>query len=52
MLGRVRVTAAILLTVVMSAPARQQATDGEPWLRPYVGPERGDVDATTLDDLR
>jgi hypothetical protein len=49
MLGRVRLTAAILLTAVIATPGQQNAADVEPWLRPYVGPERADVDATTLD---
>jgi hypothetical protein len=45
----VPLTATILLAVAALAPAQQNAVDGEPWLRPYAGPDRADVDATTLD---
>src|SRR4051812_5935554 len=46
----VRVLAAAALLVV---PARAADPPGggaaQPWLRPYAGPTRADVDATTLD---
>ena len=35
-------------TPAMATPATPAAAD-EPWLRPYTGPTRTDIDATTLD---
>jgi hypothetical protein len=40
----------LTMTFVMVAEAESNEQDGgEPWLRPYLGPTRTDVDATTLD---
>lgn len=45
--------AAIVLSLLVAtiAPAADSASAGgdEPWLRPYTGPTRTDIDATTLD---
>jgi hypothetical protein len=59
---RLRSVSLVSLTVVLltgslavSRSAQQKAADApaqpakEPWLRPYSGPERADIDATTLD---
>jgi hypothetical protein len=45
-----RILAGILLIVsAVRAADAPAANDAEPWLHPYVGPERSDIDATTLD---
>src|SRR3954454_11787537 len=41
-------TLALLALLASGAPAAG-APDDEPWLHPYTGPSRSDVDATTLD---
>src|SRR6516164_9352987 len=53
-MGRFRVgrPAGLLVGVLLAcvpAPAEPVEGAGEPWLRPYTGPTRTDVDATTLD---
>src|SRR2546427_746895 len=49
----VRVLFAAILAAVAPAMMTAAASDSEavadPWLRPYAGPTRDDVDATTLD---
>jgi hypothetical protein len=42
-------TTLALLVLLTSRALAAQAPDDEPWLRPYTGPSRSDVDATTLD---
>ena len=43
-------TLALLGILTSRAPApAAEAPDDEPWLHPYTGPSRSDVDATTLD---
>jgi hypothetical protein len=42
-------TTLALLGLLTSRSADAQLPDDEPWLHPYVGPSRSDVDATTLD---
>jgi hypothetical protein len=37
-----------LLILVTSAPVRSALSDDEPWLAPYSGPSRSDVNAVTL----
>ena len=41
----------LLLLIAGAAPAAEPPgpTADEPWLGPYTGPTRGDIDATTLD---
>jgi len=39
----------VLLTLLAAGPLRAGVSDDEPWLVPYAGPSRSDVDATTLD---
>jgi hypothetical protein len=39
----------VLLGLLASRAAASQAPDDEPWLQPYTGPSRSDIDATTLD---
>src|SRR5438105_1901052 len=41
-------TAALLLAAALPASADQKDLPKEPWLAPYEGPTRTDVDATTL----
>ena len=41
-------TAAFGLAIAAAGPANAQ-DDDQPWLKPYDGPSRSDVDATTLD---
>ena len=38
-----------LLGLLTSLSPAARAADDEPWLHPYAGPSRSDVDATTLD---
>ena len=47
-LTSIATTLALLGLLANRAPAAQ-APDDEPWLHPYTGPSRSDVDATTLD---
>ncbi len=42
-------TAVALLTALTAGLVRAAAPDDVPWLVPYTGPSRSDVDATTLD---
>src|SRR5882672_5466236 len=52
-LASIAATLALLGLLTSQATAAQapatQAPDDEPWLHPYTGPSRADVDATTLD---
>jgi hypothetical protein len=41
--------APFLLGVVAACALAEDAVDDAPWLHPYTGPSRADVDATTLD---
>src|SRR5258708_692015 len=47
-LTSIATTLALLGLLTSRAPAAE-APDDEPWLHPYTGPSRSDVDATTLD---
>src|SRR5260370_40517121 len=47
-LTSIATTLALLGLLTSRAPA-SEAPDDEPWLHPYSGPSRSDVDATTLD---
>ena len=46
--GLVATTLTFLGVLIRPAPAMEPPED-EPWLHPYAGPSRSDVDATTLD---
>ena len=49
-IGALRAAAILLLTALAAcAGAARAADDDQPWLRPYTGPTRTDVDAKTLD---
>src|SRR4051794_29487047 len=39
----------LLLAALAAGGAARAAEDDQPWLRPYSGPTRSDVDAKTLD---
>src|SRR5262249_43400164 len=39
----------LLLWTSVSTSKGQAADNGEPWLHPYTGPTRNDIDAATLD---
>src|SRR5215831_4005343 len=47
-----RFVVTVLLSCILLActgAASESQTQTEPWLRPYSGPSRNDIDATTLD---
>src|SRR5437879_4942162 len=49
-LTSIATTLALLGLLTSGAPApAAEAPDDEPWLHPYAGPSRSDVDAATLD---
>src|SRR4051812_17583573 len=43
------IAATLAIVGLLAGRAPAQAPDDEPWLQPYSGPSRSDVDATTLD---
>ncbi len=49
MLTHIARTALAGMLVLAVSSASASARDGEPWLEPYTGPTRSDIDATTLD---
>ncbi|WP_165250710.1 glycoside hydrolase family 71/99-like protein [Paludisphaera soli] len=48
-LGRLSFAAVLVVHLAAFGLAAAQAPDDQPWLKPYDGPSRSDVDATTLD---